>query len=1133
MKKRIIKLAALVTGMLGVISLSACDEETPSNTSGTNVVNTTTTEITPTTTKTQVTPTTTSTSDSGSSTTTTTQNEDTNNQQVLPNHIWSDDWNYDDKNHWHECTIDGCELIHGVENHNFDENGVCTICGYKEEKVVVDNDSIKEILVYDHIQANNRETKLLQKLFKVGDTFNTTNLALKVKKNIDRVESIDLLSVSDTQITAPDMTSAGVKEVKISYGNKEVSYNITVLDFTGVDKEAAIVTVDSNATPKVEGNNITVNRINDAVMVFKLLGSSDNSDKVINVKAGKYFEKVEFDIPNIRLHGEDTDASKTIIEYDLFAEVRTPNSLTVGYSTDGGASVSIRKNATGFYADNITFQNYWNTNARFNESKILAESINTDKTRSAQTQAVACLVQADKAVFDNVRFSGYHDTLYSQVGRHIYTNCFIEGRTDYVFGTTATSYFKNCTLKTIGANDSKNGGYVVATMGSDNNGSTSSLIEYGYIFDECTFTADSNTLDGTVSLGRFWKDNMRMAVINSNISSAYSKTPYGSSDPKNTRYTKMSSASTVTPSQLVEYNNSGEGALSETTPGVIDNLCKIVSLGDSNNYKDFSIIFAKKNGNFEYSKAWNGTIGTLVPVSYDFTEFAERQNADSAPEGDSLFNGDITIFGKYRIEASKHIVQVQLETVIKFNKAGTVSVDWFGSGYGCQDNATITYKDGKATITIDDLAGQTGIYFSGFELDGSTPGVHEHIYGEWQYTVPTLDGTGLAYKECLDCENDPIDKVEVILPILTDDRYSVSSTIPATTTEKGEGIYTIVLEGVTYQFTGETPKLEEGQHIHVYATEWTISNPTFESKGSAVKECIATGCTNPVDKIEVELPVLSDSSYSISNNTATYEASGTGTYTYTFGTNVISFVAETPQKTIKLIEKSYSYDYASKGNNCDDYIYLEGCKDNSPYLKLTSESVIKLNVKNGSTVVIGGFFINGKWGGIAIDGINQAVPANNGSVTYVATKDGIITISLISQDGITQSALKTITVTAPIVLDTITTEGKIAFGDADHATYQSYVDNNQLENTTTITPNKATDSSVVGGKLKFKVASGAHIDIYGNYRVNYTINKESVSGLTSEIGAHKIIDCTEETTIEIVCSSNNYFYWIDITFPTE
>lgn len=50
-------------------------------------------------------------------------------------------------------------------------------------------------------------------------------------------------------------------------------------------------------------------------------------------------------------------------------------------------------------------------------------------------QAVAARVGGDKAAFYDCRFLSYQDTLLDETGRHYYHGCYIEGATDFIFGT--------------------------------------------------------------------------------------------------------------------------------------------------------------------------------------------------------------------------------------------------------------------------------------------------------------------------------------------------------------------------------------------------------------------------------------------------------------------------------------------------------------------------------------------------------------------------------------------------------------------------------------------------------------------------------------------------------------------------
>ena len=472
-----------------------------------------------------------------------------------------------------------------------------------------------EVYAADHLELSDyslgtgRITLPVQKLFALNGTFNSDNLAVQaICIGADNKEEVFILDSTEFKVSSAELTSVGAKTVTVNAYGKVATYTVNVVDLSTASK--VTVNVDVNGTVGVADGVLTVTSINDAIQAFKLMGTADGLIKTINVAAGTYEEKVEIDIPNVKLVG--AGAETTTIVWDALAGMLDPSGSMV-YSTDGSATVSVRESAEGFYAEGITFKNYYNTNALYQESLTLVED----------TQAVACLVQADKSYFKNCNFTSYHDTLYAMTGRQVYENCYIEGRTDYIFGYNATCYFTGCTLKTLGANDAKNGGYIVATKGIDNGGDD---VKYGYIFDNCTLTADDNVVAGTVSLARGWDVYMTVAFIECNISGAYSLEAYGdTTSVKNDRYTKMNAAPDAT--KLFEYGNTGDGALTadmiataDATTGVIANLCTVMTQAQATEYTTLATIFGATNGNMTYADAWDGTPVTTVAITVQVGE---------------------------------------------------------------------------------------------------------------------------------------------------------------------------------------------------------------------------------------------------------------------------------------------------------------------------------------------------------------------------------------------------------------------------------------------------------------------------------------------------------------------------------
>ena len=498
----------------------------------------------------------------------------------------------------------------------------------------------ESIEVYNYSLTGTRVTLPVQKLFAVNGDFNYNGLAVHAIAKAPGVEEAEdfVLAANEFSVSGADLASAGEKTITVSACGKSATYGVNAVDLSAVTDKTTVKVDAAAAAVGVTEGVLTVKSINDAVQAFKLLETGDDVIKTISVAAGQYKEKVEIDIPNVKLVGTGATAKDTVIWYDALAGQLDPSG-SMAHSTDGSATVSVRESAEGFYAENITFKNYYNTNALYEQSKL----------EMSDTQAVACLVRADKAYFKNCFFTSYHDTLYADEGRQVYESCEIEGRTDYIFGSSATAYFKNCKINTIGAGDEKNGGYIVATKGAAG-------MTYGYIFDGCTLgttdevitseqyaeleaagTLGTQIVAGSVSLARGWDVNMHLAFINCSISDAYSLEAYGNTaSPLNDRYTKMNAEPVA--SQIIEYGNTGAGALTEEitatadpATGVIAGLCKVIGADAVTAYTTPATIFALENAPAGlYADDWNGqpvqiatiTIkladGTVVGTAYGY-----------------------------------------------------------------------------------------------------------------------------------------------------------------------------------------------------------------------------------------------------------------------------------------------------------------------------------------------------------------------------------------------------------------------------------------------------------------------------------------------------------------------------------
>lgn len=209
------------------------------------------------------------------------------------------------------------------------------------------------------------------------------------------------------------------------------------------------------------------------------------------IKPGTYREVVRVAKPHIHMQGLTDDAAKVVIVQSNSA-----------YSS-GGTFHSATVFVTGddFHAENVTFQN------DYNRSHAL---------QAQGSQAIALSIRADRAVFRNVRFLGAQDTLFaasrsceSDTGpcvpaRQYFSNCYIEGNVDFIFGD-AEAVFDRCHIHAIAHER------VFVTAQSKRYPEQRS----GYVFDHCTITADPGV--GSLFLGRPWRPYATVVFLNSQL----------------------------------------------------------------------------------------------------------------------------------------------------------------------------------------------------------------------------------------------------------------------------------------------------------------------------------------------------------------------------------------------------------------------------------------------------------------------------------------------------------------------------------------------------------------------------------------------------------------------------------------
>ena len=244
---------------------------------------------------------------------------------------------------------------------------------------------------------------------------------------------------------------------------------------------------------------------------FNSIPFNNKKPVIIFIRNGVYKEKLHLDSTKkfVTLIGEDK--FKTILTFDD----RTGKISASGDTINTRTSWSFLIKANDFTAKNITFQN----DAGFTAG-----------------QAVAVESDGDKAVFINCRFIGNQDVLFTNNihSRQYYKNCYIEGTTDFIFGSS-TVWFEQCHIH------SKKNSHVTAASTPEEN-------PFGYVFYDCVLTGDS--ILHNVSLGRPWRPHASVAYINSYLGQHI--VPQG--------WANWNQTDNYQTTRFAEYKNYGPGA---------------------------------------------------------------------------------------------------------------------------------------------------------------------------------------------------------------------------------------------------------------------------------------------------------------------------------------------------------------------------------------------------------------------------------------------------------------------------------------------------------------------------------------------------------------------------------------------
>jgi pectinesterase len=197
---------------------------------------------------------------------------------------------------------------------------------------------------------------------------------------------------------------------------------------------------------------------------------------IIYVKAGAYRERlyVQREKRFLALVGEDPD--RTVITYDLHANVPGPDGKPIGTFRTATAVVD----ADDFTAERLTLEN----------------------PAGLQGQALAVRVDGDRVAFRDCRFLGWQDTVFLNRGRHYFEGCLISGHVDFIFGG-ATAFFERCRIL------ARRDGYITAA-------STPEEQRHGFVFSGGTIQGEAPEV--RTYLGRPWRDSAAVAFLRTEMS---------------------------------------------------------------------------------------------------------------------------------------------------------------------------------------------------------------------------------------------------------------------------------------------------------------------------------------------------------------------------------------------------------------------------------------------------------------------------------------------------------------------------------------------------------------------------------------------------------------------------------------
>ncbi|KAL0263758.1 hypothetical protein SLS55_002740 [Diplodia seriata] len=260
---------------------------------------------------------------------------------------------------------------------------------------------------------------------------------------------------------------------------------------------------------------------------------NDGKEYTIYIRAGTYQEQF-----TITRNGKVTLRGETTFAND-FSQNQVTIQFSYGVLTSAGQNeltpvINAKKNdGSGLALYNINF-------------------INTYPQTKNTAALAADFYGANMAAY-GCKFVGYQDTLLAKKGTQVFSNSYIEGSIDFIWGFS-TAYFHQCYIASNTA-----GGYISAMSRA------SASATGGYVFDSCyvTYTSAYGSTFGTSYLGRPYSSYSIAVYMNSFIDKHISSAGWAVWQTNNPQTDNV---------LFGEFNNTGPGSWSSSRASFATNL---------------------------------------------------------------------------------------------------------------------------------------------------------------------------------------------------------------------------------------------------------------------------------------------------------------------------------------------------------------------------------------------------------------------------------------------------------------------------------------------------------------------------------------------------------------------------------